>query len=174
MLLVILARCSATPHEGLGTSPSRTEAILKQFRELEPEDRVKAFQALAELRSLRHVAEQVQLGSAEAPTVGSLIRDAQHRLLILLPQLNGSDVDILDQLQQHAVAALAAGLAPRGPSRLSRALTLVNVIWFCGCLLLLAAAVSLAGIYVAALAMQVPLAAWEALGYAASLWVVHR
>lgn len=52
--------------------------------------------------------------------------------------------------------------------------TQVNIAWFVGCVLVATAAISLVGTYAVALAMLVPLPAWEAAAYTLSLWVLRR
>jgi hypothetical protein len=133
---------------------------------------------MAEWQALAAAAAAAEAAAQDRLPLVELAAQKQQLLRGLLPDLDAAASESAE-VQTQAHAALAAQLAGTAsiptppPSRLSRALTLVNIAWFVGCVLLVAAVVSLAGVYLAALVMLIPLLAWEAIGYAASLWVLH-
>ncbi|KAL4430647.1 hypothetical protein ABPG75_005903 [Micractinium tetrahymenae] len=88
-----------------------------------------------------------------------------------------ADASLLSELQAAARAELAARLAAaaqRPGSRLRRLLTLTNIAWFLGTLLIAVALLSLFGIYVVALLTLIPLEAWEALGFLTASGLLHH
>lgn len=162
LLLVVYLHCGSAEQ-------AKDDSFVQQFRSLPPADRVAAFGLLTELHALQQVVDEAGAAGAAATRLQQL----QQQLHQLLPMLQGS-ASGLAALQQQASARLAADLAPPAPSRVARALTLVNIGWFVGIVLVVLALFSLVGIYLAALLMLVPKEVYEGLGYLLSLWVLHK
>lgn len=150
-------------------------AWLEQFSSLPPQGQLAAYRLMAEWDALATATAAYDAAGQDRLLLAELAVQKQRLLLGLLPNLDAATIEPA-QLQSRALGALAKQLAGRPaaqPSQLARALTLVNIAWFAGCVLLVAAIVALAGAYLAALVMLIPLPVWEAVGYAASLWVLH-
>lgn len=169
----LLVHPSRTAVHAKPETPQQQPAPLpKVLRSLPPPQRVAAF---ADLSALAAAARAALLDATPDPQATP--EAARKRLAALLPHLPPTDSREFAALQQAAAADLAADLsssAGRVRSRLTRALTLVNIAWFIGCLLVVSAATSLFGLYAAALLALIPLPAYEAAGYAASFAILQR
>ncbi|KAI3436395.1 hypothetical protein D9Q98_005812 [Chlorella vulgaris] len=134
-----------------------------------PPRRVQAYRRFVEWQAIaaaQHSGEQL-------PELARLKQQLLHELLPELTDTDSSEAAI-GELQSLADAALSAAVSHKAPpGRLARALTLMNIAWFVGCVLLVLGLGSLVGTYVAALLFLIPLLAWEAIGHAASLYVIH-
>eukprot|EP00887_Chlorella_sp_A99_P006046 scaffold22.g6046.t1 len=192
LVLVIVMVWGAAAAAKSGTP--LVDAYAQSVKALSPNARVAALELLAEWGALRRAAEAARArgGVAGAAAVQALVDHAEARLqqvpalaTLVAEQhyaagLPGGDaaggVGLAHMVQRGLAAGLAADLAPRSrvASRLARALTLVNVAWFVGCVMVTVAGVALFGAHLAALVILVPLPAWEAAGYMASLWLLHR
>lgn len=172
LALLVLALCSLSGHAEPLPPPQQPALLPEALRSLPAPQRVSAFAQLSTLAALS--ASQDAKAAAEG--------EARQRLAALLPHLPPfpASPGELQALQQAAAQDLAAdlasdsGMAGRVRSKLARTLTLVNIAWFIGCILVVTAGTSLFGLYAAALLALIPLPAYEAAGYAASLAILKR
>jgi hypothetical protein len=150
--------------------PQQPAPIPQVLRALPPPQRVAAFSELSAL---------AVLSTADAHAAAEAARRRLAALLPHLPPVQGGPAE-LRALQQAAAQDLtidlasSGGVAARVRSRLARTLTLVNIAWFVGCVLVVTAVTSLFGLYAAALLALIPLPVYEAAGYAASLAILKR
>ncbi|GAB4817130.1 hypothetical protein N2152v2_004176 [Parachlorella kessleri] len=152
---------------------------LQQFTDLTPKGKLDAFELLTAYSSLVQMAEASPQDAAAQSAIQLLAvqqKQTQRQLYALLPALEGASLDgaASTALKEQAAEVLLDQLATtppnqqRKPARLAWALVLVNTAWFCGCILLVLAALALVGRYLAVLMVLVPLPAWEVIGYTAS------